>query len=103
LQHRRENISIFSDPERGSKTTNLDRNPPGTAGTESTFEDARAGEAENELAWCEQFLDDMGTLDAMPENLRSYFSTEAYLRDMKLGGDVSFESVNGTVYAFWNH
>jgi antirestriction protein len=71
--------------------------------TESGFEDARAGEADSELAWCEQFLDDMGTLDAMPENLRAYFSTESYLRDLKLGGDVSFESVNGTVYAFWNH
>jgi hypothetical protein len=23
--------------------------------------------------------------------LRNYFSTEAYLRDLKLGGDVSFE------------
>ena len=71
--------------------------------TESGFEDARAGEADSELAWCEQFLDDTGTLDDMPENLRSYFSTEAYLRDMKLGGDVSFERVNGTVFAFWNH
>ena len=28
---------------------------------------------------------------------------KSYLRDLKLGGDVSFESVNGTVYAFWNH
>jgi hypothetical protein len=29
---------------------------------------ACAGEADGELAWREQFLDDMGTLDAMPEN-----------------------------------
>lgn len=70
---------------------------------ESGFEEARAGEADSELEWCEQYLDDAGTLDAIPENLRSYFDTERYLRDMKLGGDVSFEVVNGTTYAFWNH
>lgn len=45
----------------------------------------------------------MGTLGAIPENLRSYFDTESYLRDMKLGGDVCFEEIDGTVYAFWNH
>ncbi|MBB6246329.1 antirestriction protein ArdA [Rhodanobacter sp. A1T4] len=71
--------------------------------TESGFEDARAGEADSELEWCEQFLDDCGTLSKIPENLRLYFDTERYLRDMKYGGDVSFEEVNGTVYAFWNH
>jgi hypothetical protein len=29
----------------------------------------------------------MGTLDAIPENLQSYFRSEAYLRDTKRGGD----------------
>jgi antirestriction protein len=71
--------------------------------TAEGFEDAQAGSADTELEWCEQFLDDAGTLDAIPENLRSYFDTERYLRDMKLGGDVTFEEVDGTVYAFWNH
>nr|WP_255349642.1 glycoside hydrolase family protein [Luteibacter sp. 9135] len=36
------------------------------------------------------------------ENLRSYFDAEAYLRDMKLGGDVSLVEFDGTVYAFWS-
>jgi len=71
--------------------------------TESGFEEASAGSADSEQDWVDNFLDEMGTLDAIPENLRSYFDTERYLRDMKYGGDVSFEEVNGTVYAFWNH
>jgi antirestriction protein len=71
--------------------------------TESGFEDARAGEGNSELDWLYGFIDDTGLLSEMPENLRSYFDHEAYLRDMKGGGDVCFEHVNGTVYAFWNH
>ena len=71
--------------------------------TEDGFNDAYAGEANTELDWVEQFLLDMGTLDAIPENLRSYFDCESYLRDMKLGGEVSFEEIEGTTYAFWNH
>ncbi len=37
-----------------------------------------------------------------PENLRSYFDAEAYLRDMKHGGEVTFEKLDGTVYSFRN-
>lgn len=65
------------------------------------FEDCRAGEADSELEWVEQFLDDTGVLSEVPENLRSYFDTEKYLRDMKLNGDVDFVEHAGTTYAFW--
>jgi hypothetical protein len=41
-------------------------------------------------------------ISEVPEKLRSYFDAEEYLRDMKLGGDVSFECIDGTHYAFWN-
>lgn len=71
--------------------------------TEDDFENCQAGEAVSEEAWIEEHLDNCGTLEAIPENLRSYFDTEAYLRDMKANGEVAFEEVNGTVYAFWNH
>lgn len=74
-----------------------------TNATESHFEDCRAGEATSEEAWLDDFMDSTGTLDGMPEHLRNYFDADAYLRDMKAGGDVSFEHVNGTTYAFWNH
>jgi len=66
------------------------------------FEDKFAGEADTELAWIDNFLDENGTLDGIPENLRNYFDSEAYLRDMKLSGDVSLEHFEGVVYAFWN-
>lgn len=71
--------------------------------TESGFEDAQAGEARSELEWVERYLEDSGTLSGIPENLRNYFDAEAFLRDMKRGGDVAFEELDGTVYAFWNH
>lgn len=70
--------------------------------TPEGFEDALAGEASSELAWIEQFLDEVGTLEEMPVGLRHYFNYEAYLRDLTLGGDVAFVEVGGTVYAFWN-
>ena len=71
--------------------------------SERHFEDCRAGEADSEREWVESFLEDAGTLNSIPENLRSYFNTEAYLRDMKLNGDVDFVGYAGTVYAFWRH
>ncbi|MBB5357555.1 antirestriction protein [Rhodanobacter sp. ANJX3] len=71
--------------------------------SESDFEDCRAGEADSEEDWIDNFLEETGVLDEMPENLRSYFDSSRYLRDMELNGDVSFEYVNGTTYAFWNH
>lgn len=71
--------------------------------TEDNFNDTYAGSADTEVEWCENYLEECGTLDSIPENLRNYFDAASYLRDMKLGGDVSFEEVDGTVYAFWNH
>jgi len=66
------------------------------------FEDRQAGSADNELDWVEQHLEDIGALTTIPGNLRRYFNFESYLRDMKLGGEVSFEKIDGTVYAFWS-
>ena len=36
----------------------------------------------------EQFVDEMGLLSEIPENLQYYFDYEAYGRDMELSGDV---------------
>ena len=71
--------------------------------SESDFEDCRAGEADSEEDWIDNFLEETGVLDEMPENLRLYFDSERYLRDMKLNGDVTFAYLNGTHYAFWSH
>ncbi len=66
------------------------------------FQDKYAGEADSESDWIEQYLDDCGILDEVPENLRCYFDAQAYLRDMKLSGDIDFVDFDGTTYAFWN-
>ena len=71
--------------------------------SEEDLDDCRAGSGMSELDWCEEFLESCGTLDSIPANLRAYFDTRAYLRDMKLGGDVDFVEHNGTTYAFWRH
>jgi len=89
--------------EHGDAWTAYVENVGSHYATESGFEESRAGEGDSELDWLYGYIDDSGLLSEMPENLRNYFDHEAYLRDMKLGGDVSFEEVNGTVYAFWNH
>lgn len=50
------------------------------------------------LEYAEQFIEDTGMLDEMPENLRYYFDTEAFARDMVLSGDVTVVEINNTVY-----
>ena len=51
--------------------------------------------------YAEQYIEDTGMLNDMPKNLRYYFDTEAFARDMVLGGDVSVVEVNGTNYVAW--
>ena len=68
-----------------------------------TIRDRYAGQGDTLADWCEQFADDTGMLDEMPEKLRPYFDFEAYARDLQMGGDVSTSRQGGTVYVFWNH
>jgi len=71
--------------------------------TESHFEDCQAGEAVSESDWVYGHVEDTGLLGDASETLTNYFNYDAYLRDLKSGGQVAFERVNGTVYAFWNN
>lgn len=50
------------------------------------------------LEYAEEYIEDTGMLNDMPENLRYYFDTEAFASDMVLGGDVSVVEVNGSTY-----
>lgn len=50
------------------------------------------------LEYVEQFIEDTGMLDDMPENLRYYFDTEAFARDMKVNGEITDLHVNGVSY-----
>ena len=72
-------------------------------GTIEQAQDSFAGSADSFSDWADGLIDSTGMLDQIPENLRFYFDTEAYARDMKLGGDVSSDVINGTTYVFWNH
>jgi antirestriction protein len=65
--------------------------------------EAFQGKYDSEAAWAESFLEDTGTLNEIPENLRYYFDYEAYARDARIGGDVSFVRHDGDVWVFWNH
>lgn len=62
-----------------------------------------AGKYDSEKDWAENFLEDSGMLQEIPENLRYYFDYEAYARDARMGGDVTFVRHDGDVWVFWNH
>ena len=53
------------------------------------------------VEYVEQYIDDTGMLDSMPENLRYYFDTEAFARDMLLSGDITEVEIAGTSYVAW--
>jgi len=51
--------------------------------------------------YAEEYIEDCGLLDEMPENLRYYFDVEAFARDMLLSGDISEVEIMGTTYVAW--
>nr|WP_291779512.1 antirestriction protein ArdA [Luteibacter sp.] len=65
------------------------------------FQDKYAGKADSKREWGGNFIDDLGILKDVPENLRPYFDEEQYVRDMELNGDIALVEFDGTVYAFW--
>jgi len=50
------------------------------------------------LEYIESYIEDTGLLEQIPENLRFYFDTEKFARDMVLGGDISSIEIDGTNY-----
>ncbi|PHR93140.1 MAG: hypothetical protein COA69_04100 [Robiginitomaculum sp.] len=50
------------------------------------------------LEYTESYIEDTGLLEQIPENLRFYFDTEKFARDMVLGGDISSIEIDGTNY-----
>lgn len=48
------------------------------------FEDAYSGQWDDDLALAEDFVESTGMLNGMPDNLRCYFDTEAFARDLML-------------------
>ena len=50
--------------------------------SKSDFEESYNGTADSEAEFAEQFADDIGLLESVPENLRYYFDFEKYGRDL---------------------
>lgn len=50
------------------------------------------------LDYAEQYVEDTGMLDTIPENLRFYFDLKAFVRDLLYSGDVAEVEICGTTY-----
>ncbi len=48
--------------------------------------------------FAEAYLEDTGLLDQIPENLRYYFDTKAFARDLVLSGDITELEIDGRTY-----
>lgn len=51
--------------------------------------------------YAEDFIEEIGALNQLPENLRYYFDTKAFARDLLLNGDITELTVGGTEYIVW--
>jgi antirestriction protein len=51
-----------------------------------SFESAYMGSYDSEEDFAQQYLDDSGTLDQIPESLRYYFDVERFARDLFMDG-----------------
>jgi len=65
-------------------------------GNIDTARDAFMGKYDSEEDWAANWLEDVGSLQEVPEHLRNYIDYKAYARDARLGGDVSFVRHDGT-------
>ena len=45
--------------------------------------------------YVEQYLEETGVLDQLPEHLRFYFDVRAYTRDLIYGGDIAEIEIDG--------
>ena len=50
------------------------------------------------IEYAEQYLEETGILNEIPQHLRYYFDTEAYARDLFAGGDITEVTIMGKDY-----
>ncbi|MGJ8678503.1 MAG: antirestriction protein ArdA [Akkermansiaceae bacterium] len=65
------------------------------------FKDSYSRSASSLVDWCQDFLNDTGQLESIPENLRFYFNFEAFARDMEIN-DVFTVDHDGETHVFYN-
>jgi len=71
----------------------------------ASLQDARnlfMGKYDSKRDWADQYLDDCGLLDRIPDDLRIYFDVELWARDQEWSGFVSFVNHGGDVFVFSN-
>lgn len=63
------------------------------------------GEHESLGHWAEQFLDETGGLESIPENLRYYINFDKYGLDADINGDIFTVDISNRrgFHIFWNH
>jgi antirestriction protein len=59
-----------------------------------------AGSATSLEDWAAEELDEIGLLEQVPEQLRSYIDFKSYGRDMELGGEIITFRVDGELHVF---
>lgn len=55
-----------------------------------------------EADWAAEWLEETGSLTDVPKHLENYIDFEAYARDARLGGDVTFVRHDGNLWVFSN-
>lgn len=58
------------------------------------------GKYNSEADWAESWLEETGGLEGVPKHLENYIDFEAYARDARLGGDVTFVRHDGDLWTF---
>ena len=66
------------------------------------FEDHYAGTHDSLAAWAEEFANDTGMLEGVPENLRMYFDYDAWSRDAELNGEIWTINTPEGIAIFWH-
>lgn len=68
------------------------------------FQDAYRGEWHSLEEYADNFLEDIGALEKLPEYLRCYFDVQAFARDLETCGDVwTWQASDGMVHVFDNN
>lgn len=75
-----------------------------SSGDIETARDAFMGKADSPEDWAEQYADETGLLESVPDNLKYYFDWKAYARDAQMSGDVVFVEIGyRECWVFSNH
>ena len=68
----------------------------------SRFEDVYQGEYRSKEDFAQDWLENTGELDAIPEHLRYYFDHEAYARDMFVNDVYELDAPGGGIFVYFN-